>query len=71
MLRHAIDSNLAFVSPHISGANAEAEARAFAAFGGEKRFKDVRQNVTRDAAAGVADADFDAVREGEPVGGNR
>ena len=42
--QHAINSNLALVSPHIRGADAQAKARAFAGLGGKKRFEDVRQN---------------------------
>src|SRR5208282_188505 len=71
LIQHAVDSNLTLVSPYVSVADAEAKARAFVALGGEERFEDVRQDIRRDSAAGVTDADFDAVRERKFVGGNR
>src|SRR5579883_2739148 len=61
-------ANLAVVTAHVGEADAEAEAGAAAALGGEEGLEDMRQDVGRDAGAGVADADLDHVDVRELVG---
>src|SRR5579883_1450509 len=63
-------ANLAVVTAHVGEADAEAEAGAAAALGGEEGLEDMRQDVGRDAGAGVADADLDHVDVSELVGGD-
>src|ERR1700722_3228842 len=57
----AVDTNLALVPAHVGGTDTESETGSLARLGGEKRLEDVRENVRRNAAAGIAYANFDAV----------
>ena len=54
-----LELNVASVAANVALADTESETRALAALGGEEGFKDVRQDVGGNSAAGVAHAQFD------------
>src|SRR5690242_14149479 len=64
------DADFAAVTANVGLADAEAQAGAFPAFGGEEGFEDVRENVGGNALAGVGNGDFDALIELHFFGGD-
>src|SRR5437762_6611777 len=57
----AVGADFSVVTAQVSLADAQAQAGAFPFFRGEEGIEYVRKDVRRNAAAGVADADLDAV----------
>src|SRR5450759_4708632 len=58
MAGKAIHADVAAVTADIGVADAEAEAGSLAALGGKERFKNVRQDICRNAGARVGDREF-------------
>ena len=61
VINDAICANFPMMTAHIGLADAEAEAGAASALGGEERLEDVSENVSRDAAIRVGHAHLDHI----------
>src|SRR5579864_2803192 len=71
VMQDAIHADFSVVATDVGLADAQAQAGAASALGGEKWFEDVSQNVRRDTGAGVADAQLDRVDIGQLAGDDR
>src|SRR5262252_7876264 len=60
---HALHFHLSVMVSHVGLTDAQAQSGSHAAFCGEERLEDARQNLRGNPTAGVGDADFYAVLE--------